>query len=1227
MGEIWVRYGRYKQLIFAALFGFLGFILYQDIYFPNKKKDLKKFEKRFQDKVDYLSRSIEEFSNSVNYGDELSVIWDNTRKFRNSGYDYLVFHNDSLLYWTTNHIAGDPNLIKDAENQVLLLENGWYYKTTRKSDDYTMVGLFLIKREFPYENESLLNEFNPELKFNYQASLSKISDENDIYFSNRNFAFSVNDIRRASHHPLLEILIFSVFVLFGFFLVYGLWRLFKEQKSEESKRWFLLPLLFFLGIILLRYLLTKLNLPHFFPDFELFNPEVFASTGIPTLGDLIINMAFLIIFTELVVHVLRRFSLEQRPLLSRMLGALFFFVFLLISYITTSIITEIIGDSDVPLGYYNFMSLSPFSFVFLVIFFTILWSYFNISTALLRFVSHTELSKSVLGALWFVGCSLYIVYGVITDTYFLIVAAMPIIFSLAILLIKPWKTWRFSFSQVIILLGVFSLYLSLQLNLTLNKKELEIREMYAKKLISEKDLETEIEFDALSQELSKSDFLLDFYANPDLNQLSDLVRFLERRYFQGYWTRYEVDFYFYDQHKNPISTFVQINDDPAGRLDTLIKSVGEASEMNPYIFYVSDFSYNLSYVVRQPISDSSKQSFGWLYLGLRSKVIPQEIGFPRLLLDENSKVFFKLEDYNMAKYVHGKLVTRFGSYNFPLSIGSFLIDFENKSGVLSDEDYVHQVTHGESNKTIVLSKPKVGLEEYITTFSFLFSTFGLLLIINLIASGRFLSRWGKIKLAFRIQLIFILLVFFSLLFSGIGTGTYVQRQYKIYQEGLLREKVSSVQKELYDKLAFEVNLQSPVMSNYLEYLLHKFSSIFVTDINMYDPKGQLIASSRPEIYNLGLIGSQMNPRAFRQMYHRMLSLYVNNESIGNQNYLSAYVPLMNSKGKLIAYINLPYFAKQNAFESEIAGFLSAIINIFVLLFAVSIVIAVFVTSRIVDPLKQIQIGLSGFKLGKEQKPIQYKGDDEIGVLVREYNTKLLELQESSEKLARNEREMAWREMAKQVAHEIKNPLTPMKLRIQHFQRSFDPNAEDSEQRIAQFSDSLIEQIEALTNIANEFSNFAKMPRANMERMDVVRVVRSVVDTFSAEEHVQIETNFPKDEVFIDADKELMLRVFNNLVKNAIQAIPKERWGLIVVSLNEGLNDVLISVQDNGSGISDEMRDKIFVPNFTTKSTGTGLGLAMVKQIIESHNGTIEFDSKPGKTVFTVRLLKQTMTDV
>ena len=336
-------------------------------------------------------------------------------------------------------------------------------------------------------------------------------------------------------------------------------------------------------------------------------------------------------------------------------------------------------------------------------------------------------------------------------------------------------------------------------------------------------------------------------------------------------------------------------------------------------------------------------------------------------------------------------------------------------------------------------------------------------------------------------------------------------------------------------------------------------------------------------------------------------------------YLSAYIPLQNNEDEVIAYINLPYFAKQNEFENEIAGFLSEIINIFVLLLTLSIIVTVVITNRITEPLKLLQRSLAELRLGKSNKPIYYKRDDEIGALVKEYNAKLKELEINAEKLAQTEREVAWREMAKQVAHEIKNPLTPMKLRIQHLQRSFDPSDPDSVQRLDEVAQSIVEQIDALTVIANEFSNFAKLPKPNKDIVDLNMVIKNVVTTFEELEEVDITTSFQNVKTAVFADKDLMIRVFNNLVKNAAQAIPEERKGEIFISVRTEEGVVKVAVRDNGSGIPDEMRDKIFAPNFTTKSTGMGLGLAMVRQIIESHDGQIYFESSEAGSTFFIEL--------
>ena len=268
-------------------------------------------------------------------------------------------------------------------------------------------------------------------------------------------------------------------------------------------------------------------------------------------------------------------------------------------------------------------------------------------------------------------------------------------------------------------------------------------------------------------------------------------------------------------------------------------------------------------------------------------------------------------------------------------------------------------------------------------------------------------------------------------------------------------------------------------------------------------------------------------------------------------------------------------------------------------------------------------------LSQENEPILWEGGDEIGVLVDQYNKMLLEVKNSANLLAKSERESAWREMAKQVAHEIKNPLTPMKLRVQHLERSLSANPKEIQEKLKQFSKTMIDQIDTLSNIATEFSHFAKMPKAQWADVDLLDVLNGVVELYSNTPNINLHfvNTTDKQNLLVRADKDQLNRVFNNLVKNAVQALSEVADGQINVVLNDEGERYHIFIQDNGVGISKDQRSSIFVPNFTTKSTGTGLGLAMVKNIIEQSGGEIWFESEPGvSTVFHVLLLKHQSKD-
>ncbi len=231
-----------------------------------------------------------------------------------------------------------------------------------------------------------------------------------------------------------------------------------------------------------------------------------------------------------------------------------------------------------------------------------------------------------------------------------------------------------------------------------------------------------------------------------------------------------------------------------------------------------------------------------------------------------------------------------------------------------------------------------------------------------------------------------------------------------------------------------------------------------------------------------------------------------------------------------------------------------------------------------------------------------------------------ELEDSAVKLATSEREQAWREMAKQVAHEIKNPLTPMRLSVQSFQRKFDPKDPNIHQKVEEYTNTLIQQIDMMSTIASAFSSFAKMPAQKNEMLNVVEIVVLALDIFS-EKYISFSSE--KEEIIAKFDRTQLIRVVTNLVKNGIQAIPEGQEPEIVVGLKEQENNVILTVKDNGVGISDQNKDKVFEPKFTTKSSGMGLGLAMVKNIVNTYNGSITFASHNDYgTTFTVTFPKE-----
>ena len=390
--------------------------------------------------------------------------------------------------------------------------------------------------------------------------------------------------------------------------------------------------------------------------------------------------------------------------------------------------------------------------------------------------------------------------------------------------------------------------------------------------------------------------------------------------------------------------------------------------------------------------------------------------------------------------------------------------------------------------------------------------------------------------------------------------------------------------------------------------IYELSDIHSMEINFFDLKGKLLISSKA-IFKLDKDKPKINPSTLKIIQSSLDKRYIEFSKVDGQSFRSSYSYLKDIKFKPMGILNLPYEENTEFYDNEVENFLIRFGQVYTFMLLISIALSYFLSSYITKTLKIISDKIEETQLNQRNEKIVIEdGSKEINLLINSYNNMVDKLQESASVLAQSEREQAWREMAKQVAHEIKNPLTPMRLTVQNFQRKFDVNDPNITQKLDDYTKTILQQIDTMTAVAGAFSNFATMPAQQNETLNVVRIVKMALEIFN-EDYIQFSAL--EDEIIAKLDRTQLIRVITNLVKNAIQAIPEEQENkqVFVTVFRQG-DDVKIAVKDNGKGISVENQERVFEPKFTTKSSGMGLGLAIIKNIIENYNGTITFETEP-----------------
>lgn len=1128
-----------------------------------------------------------------------------------NGLVILIYENDSLKFWTTNDVAVE-NYIREVclDDKVAKLKNGWFEvirASSRPEGSRVIIGLVLLKTEYPFQNQYLKNQIPREYKTsaNTIIRISDVPGASKIYNLKGQYLCSLQSENAGSEPDWLAITLdFLAILLFLKFLsdIFDYLSVFIGRLPSAS--------LFFLTLIFLRAFTIKFHLPGVIYNLPIFSPDLYGdatSFWLQSLGDLLLNI--LVLFSA--TYFFYNKPLMKKDIYKRTSEIIYTGIMLsgmlVFSIAINDLFAGLIKNSSISFNINNVFTLTRYSYVAIVIVSLLLLSYFLVTLRMIKTIKSFSITPRLTAIILIITSLFYITACLFLGINDAILVMWPLIFIAFIYLVHENKPFSIlHVATIILILCFFSGHTMLKYSRIKERAE---RIVLAEKLAAEQDPIAEVLFDETRIKIDK-DTLLKQYLQPSSNNTDEFVKRIKQQYFSGYWEKYDVKVSLFDTTCTPLPEHAehQSSQSNIAYFEDLIKVKCDPT-ISEGFYFIDNNTGKVSYLAKVPLhAKESSRVLANAFLELDSKFVSEEVGFPELLLDKDIGLSKQLSNYSYAKYRNGSLLNSYGQYQYSLS--SVFFSSPDKTFFFRENDEEHLVFNS-GTTLIVLSKKTEGLFGDITSFSYLFAFFSLfllmLLLLRQVITGGSLSG---MSLKYRIQLLLVLIMLISLFLFAAGTVFYINRQYEAKNKQNITEKIHSVLLEVESKME-EEGTSTPGYKEYASFILKKFANVFFSDISLYDMKGNLFASSRPKLFEEGLISRKMNPEAYLNMAVYKKTTYVHNEKIGNLNYLSAYVPFKNKNGQTVSYLNLPYFAKQNELEKEIATFLVAIINIYVLLFGLSIIVAILISNYVTRPLKLIQDKLGKIKLGKSNEHIEWHEKDEIGSLVAEYNRMIDELAKSAELLSKSERESAWREMARQVAHEIKNPLTPMKLSIQHLQRTRNDSPEERNKKIDSIAQTLIEQIETLSAIAGEFSAFAKMPKGKNEKINVEKIMQSAIELFKNTSDIEFSFSIDSENPCVYGDKDQMLRVFNNLLKNAMQAIPEDEQGKVEIFISDKGENILVKIKDNGTGISEEQINKIFVPSFTTKTGGMGLGLAMVKNIIESFEGKIWFETKKG----------------
>jgi two-component system nitrogen regulation sensor histidine kinase NtrY len=1181
-----------------------------------KETDCDSYTKRFQKTLisheDHLVQKLNSFvydlgTNETTYHSFNVIAGIHHEKYL----DFYVYKNKKLIRWSSSEVIV-PFVYTDslANSSIVWLAKGNYLVKHISKGKFDYLAIELINTDYPFRNDYLISRFNPNYHLPDETETSEKITPYRVFSKDKTASINLSFPKIETSQTALVVTFISFLLLLILFAI----SIFKYLRNKYGRFGIQQFLIYFLLIGAARLLLAFIHIPQALSSSLLFSPFLYASSDLlPSLGHLIINTVFLLLVTigyyntKITLIEPRKIKLNNSIFIFYFFSLIFYFIAFQLITLTDSFVT----NSNIPLNLSNIFSTNIYSFIIIFILFLFcLGYYFLVRRYYLFHFENFSYKKNYL----FI-CSL-VAFVTILPFIFDIRYTIPyiVIFLFQILLINNVFSVKTKTSLVyqLFILILLSLFTSTILYNSTQLKEKEIRKSLAYKLTVKRDKLAEFLYPSIENSIVNEPIVKKYLnlalAKPDSEFM--LIDYIKTKFSNNYWNKYAVQPYIcHTENKLQIKSanlLVSCDD----YFKTRILKMGVKTISNNLYYLDESYDY-LTYMskIDFPNIGNAKQN-ATIYLEFYSKITTSSLGYPELLIDNEFYQRIDLSEYSYAIYHQNDLVKSVGDYKYQLTLQSTYPNITNSLFFFDKNSYNHLYVKTSPFTSILVSKKKPNLINTLSFFSFIFLFSALFYLLFRLLTSKNPGLLFSSTIKQRLQFWTITIILLSSIAIGCVMLFYLFDLDKRKNQNILRDKAHSVLVELEQKMN-DPNTLTTVQPTNLSDFLTKLSNVFFTDINLFDKNGDLMATSRPQLFEVQLLSTKMNPQAYCALHDEQQIIETIDEKIGDYTFQSAYVPLRDSNNQTLGYLNLPYFARETEFRADLSNFLVAFINIYVILTVLAILVALIVSNYITLPLQIIKDKISQINYFKKPEKIKYSGVDELADLINQYNQMVDDLAHSAEMLVSSERESAWRIMAQQVAHEIKNPLTPMKLSVQHLERAWFDKSPDFEKRLQRFTQTMITQIEALSTISGEFSDFAKMPASVLEMIDLNKSIREAVTLYSDSTNLGIKLKLSKTDYLIKADKQQISRILNNLFRNSIQSIPTSVKGLITITTYEDNKFIFLEFTDNGSGIKPDLQSKIFTPFFTTKSAGTGLGLAMVKNITESFGGTIRFKSQEG----------------